>query len=136
MISLNGKTYFTEAELACKSTGKVKLAPGFADKLLELRIKWDKPMVVNSCCRSKAHNIAVRGNERSLHVYDFPYWPTQGTCAVDIAISDPSRRAGLTALALSLGWWVGVNETFLHLDRRVDFGVADSVGIFLYGSKS
>jgi hypothetical protein len=132
MISLNGTTYFTEQELQCKLTKKVVLAKGFEQALVELRVKWGKPMVVNSCCRSKQHNFNEGGNPTSLHVYDFPHWPTGGTCAIDIAMTDAIRRAALTSLALANGWWVGVNKTFLHLDRRVDFGVADQVGIFLY----
>lgn len=132
MISFEGKTYFTEQELQCKLTKKVVLAPGFEQALVNLRVKWGKPMTVNSCCRSKEHNYNEGGNPQSLHVYDFPYWPTKGTCAIDIAMTDAIRRAALTSLALSTGWWVGVNKTFLHLDRRIDFGAADSVGIFLY----
>lgn len=133
MLERNGKTYFTFAELACKASGKVQLAPGFGEKLIDLRIAYGRPMVVTSCCRSHAHNKNVNGNERSLHVYDKPFWPTGGTCAIDIAITDPSRRADLAVLALNMGWWVGFNEKFLHLDRRVDHGIADTVGIFLYG---
>lgn len=132
MISSNGKTYFTEEELQCKLTKKVVLAPGFELALVTLREKWGKPMTVNSCCRSKQHNFNEGGNPKSLHVYDSPFWPTQGTCAIDIAVTDPLRVAALTQLALSMGWWVGFNKAFLHLDRRVDFGVADAVGMFLY----
>ena len=132
MISMNGVTYFTEQELQCKLTKKVVLAKGFEQALVELRIKWGRPMTVNSCCRSKEHNYNEGGNPQSLHVYDKPYWPTGGTCAIDISMTDAIRRAALTKLALENGWWVGVNKTFLHLDRRIDFGVADQVGIFLY----
>ena len=132
MLDRHGKTFFTNDELKCKASGITRLAPGFGEHLIDLRIKWDKPMIVNSCCRSKQHNKDVKGNERSLHVYDSPFWPTKGCCAIDISCTDPIRRAALCTLALSMGWWVGVHEKFLHLDRRVDFGVADSVGIFTY----
>lgn len=136
MLDRNGKTFFTEAELKCKASGLTRLAPGFGEHLIDLRIRWARPMIVNSCCRSYQHNKDVGGNERSLHVYDKPFWPTRGSCAIDISITDPLRRAALCSLALSMGWWVGVNETFLHLDRRIDFGVAEEVGIFLYGKKA
>ena len=135
MLERNGKTYFTFEELRCKASNMARLAPGFGEHLIDLRIKWDRPMIVNSACRSAQHNKDVNGNARSLHVYDKPFWPTGGCCAVDISITDPIRRAALCSLALSMGWWVGFNEAFLHLDRRIDYGVAEQVGVFLYGKK-
>lgn len=131
-LTYNGVTFFTTKELACKATGVVKLAPGFGDKLINLRMVYGRPMIVNSCCRSAGHNKNVGGNPRSLHVYDTPYWPTGGTCAIDIACKDSIERATITRIALERGWWVGIAETFLHLDRRVDYGVAREAGIFLY----
>ena len=126
------KILFTFHELMCKGTGKMELAPGFANKLIELRETWDKPMIVNSCCRSFVHNAKIGGNPKSLHVYDTPFWPTGGTCAIDISMKDPIQRAAFVKLALEMGWWAGINETFVHLDRRIDFGIADRPGIFLY----
>ena len=131
-LEKNGKVYFTEQELKCKGSGLLILAPGFADKLIELRIAFGRPMVVNSCCRSFQHNKNVKGNERSLHVCDKPYWPTGGTCAIDIGTTDPIYRAQLTKLALEKGWSVGFNAAFLHLDRRVDFGISTDPIVFLY----
>lgn len=131
-LERNGKIYFTEQELKCKGSGKLILAPGFGEKLVDLRIAFGRPMVVNSCCRSKAHNAAVKGNPRSLHVCDEPYWPTKGTCAIDIGTTDPIYRAQLTRLALEKGWSVGFNAAFLHLDRRVDFGLSTEPIVFLY----
>lgn len=132
MISSQGKIYFTDEELRCKKTGTIKLAPGFEQALLTLRLAYGRPMPVNSCCRSKEHNAAVGGNPRSLHVYDSPFWPTGGTCAIDIGITEPQKRAELVEIALAAGWWVGLHEKFIHLDRRIDFKVADKPGIFLY----
>lgn len=131
-LSYKGVTYFTEKELACKATGVVQLAPGFGDKLINLRMVYGRPMIVNSCCRSKVHNANVGGNPRSLHVYDSPFWPTEGTCAIDISMKDSIQRAELVRIALERQWWVGISETFIHLDRRVDFGIAKEAGIFLY----
>lgn len=131
-ITHEGKVYFTDAELQCKGSGMLILAPDFDKRLLSLRLAFGKPMVVNSCCRSFEHNKAVGGNARSLHVCDKPFWPTKGTCAIDIGTKDPTYRADLARLALHMGWWVGVSETFLHLDRRIDYGVANDIGMFLY----
>ena len=131
-LERNGKIYFTDDELRCKGSGLLRLAPGFGEHLLDLRILWTRPMVVTSCCRSKNHNKAVGGNERSLHVCDLPFWPTEGTCAIDLKITDPIDQAAFTTLALGKGWWVGLNKAFIHIDRRIDFGIARSPGIFLY----
>ena len=131
-ITHNGRIYFTDEELRCKKSGILILAPDFDKRLLSLRLAFDKPMVVNSCCRSYEHNQEVGGNPRSLHVADKPFWPTKGCCAIDISAKDPTYRAELARIALHLGWWVGVNATFLHLDRRIDYGVANDIGMFLY----
>ena len=123
MITHAGRTLFTEDELRCKGSGKLILAPGFSDHLLELRVILDEPMTVNSCCRSASHNRAVGGHPRSLHVCDDPHWDTGGCCAIDIGHRGrpPEYRAKLVRLALELGWAVGVHGGFIHLDRRVDF---------------
>lgn len=125
--------YFTDDELACKSTGIVKLAPGFMDALNALRGAFGEPMHVNSCCRSAAHNAAIGGNPHSLHVYDNPYWPTGGTCAIDIKAIDPEYRTRLARCALMAGWSVGINipKGFLHLDRRSDY-IKKPQLLFLY----
>ena len=123
MITHAGRTLFTANELRCKGSGKLILAPGFADHLLDLRVMMDEPMTVNSCCRSAAHNQSVGGHPRSLHVCDTPHWPTGGCCAIDIGTRNrpPEYRANLTRIALSMGWSVGVHGGFIHLDRRGDF---------------
>jgi zinc D-Ala-D-Ala carboxypeptidase len=127
-----GTTYFTDAELRCKGSGQLRLAPGFAEALLDFRIAWKHPMHVTSCCRSKDHNAAQGGNPRSLHICDQPFYDTDGTCAIDIAVSLSEERAAFVALALKMGWWIGINKTFIHMDRRMDFGLAKKTGIFLY----
>jgi hypothetical protein len=113
--------YFTAKELACKATGKIALAPGFADKLIELRVKLTQPMAVTSCCRSKEYNRQIGGNPRSFHIYDQPYYPTDGACAIDIAITNGTIRGKLIHLAWEQGWSVGIHKSFIHLDRRVDY---------------
>ena len=132
MISHDGVVYFSDEELRCKGSGVVKLAPGFAEKLLELRLAFNEIMSVNSCCRSKIHNQNVDGSRGSLHVYDYPAHPTGGTCAIDIGTTDSRYRARLVKAALNLEWSVGINKSFVHLDRRLDYGVSDEPLIFLY----
>jgi len=112
-------TYFTHKELACPLTGVVRLAPGFSVALLDLRMAYDRPMAVNSCCRSLRHNHRISGHEKSLHVYDLPYHSTGGTAAIDISWpANPADRALLVKTALDQGWSVGVARWGVHLDRR------------------
>lgn len=108
------KEYFSDKELQCKGTGMLRLAVGFRDRINQLRETWGKPLIVNSCCRSKAYNDSEGGHHRSLHVCDFPYHPTGGTCAIDIReVSDDFRN-----LAYSHGFSLGLGKTFTHLDDR------------------
>lgn len=113
--------YFTREELACRQTGQIILAAGFAEKLLELRTQLGKPMLVTSCCRSKDYNRKIGGSLNSFHIYDFPRHGFTGTCAIDIAVKDPTDKGHLLALAWQLGWAVGFHKNFLHLDRRIDY---------------
>jgi hypothetical protein len=119
---------FSQSELACKGNGILILAPGFAQALQGLRDalhrETGRGMVLNSACRSKAHNVAVNGHPRSLHVGDFPHWPTGGCCAVDvraIAGRDDDYRKILDSLAWERGWSVGNHTQFLHLDLRTEY---------------
>lgn len=133
MITHEGRTLFSESELRCRDSGLIILAPGFADRLRELRIELGRPMIVNSACRSAAHNRAVGGHPRSLHVCDEPHHPTGGCCAVDISTHvydehgdawherPDGYRGKLERLAWDLGWSIGYGRTFLHLDRRSDY---------------
>lgn len=115
-ITHKGKTYFTESELRCNGSGKLILAKGFAEKLLELRLKWNKPMIITSACRSLEYNKKVGGVDSSQHICD----DERGGCAaVDIVSNDAHERIALTKLALDLGWSVGIsNRCFIHLDMR------------------
>lgn len=122
MIEWEGKVLFTDAELMCPATGVVKLAPAFSDKLLVLRLELDRPMIVNSCCRSDQYNRALKNSHpRSLHVWDFPHHPTNGTAAIDIHIPNEQYRSELYQIAWVLEWSIGQSRNFMHLDRRVDY---------------
>jgi hypothetical protein len=113
--------YFTKEELACRSTGGLLLADGFAEKLLQLRTKFGKPMPVTSCCRSLEYNRKIGGTPDSFHIYDSLRHGFTGTCAIDISIPNPTDKGNLMSLAWQLGWSIGFHKNFLHLDRRVDY---------------
>ena len=109
---------FSDAELACPETGMVVLADGFEYSLTTLREDFGRPMKVNSCCRSAAHNKKIGGHPHSLHVWDENYYGLDGTAAIDIATPNVSYAKDLLLMALERGWSVGVGKGFLHLDRR------------------
>lgn len=122
---MNGKKdyipYFTIEELICRATGGLLLAEGFAEKLLQLCTKFNKPMPVTSCCRSRDYNRKIGGSPNSFHIYDSPRHGFTGTCAIDISIQNPTDKGDLMTLAWQLGWSIGFNKNFLHLDRRSDY---------------
>lgn len=109
--------HFTRAELACRGSGELKLADGFLEALEALREVYGYPMVVTSCCRSVAHNKAIGGHPRSLHLIGNPHWGTD-TCALDIQRPSGDRLHKLISFALRQGWSVGLAGDFVHLDRR------------------
>ena len=114
--------HFNDSELACRcGCGLAQFHPGFIDSLELLREIVGKPMILTSACRCTAHNVAVGGHQRSLHVGDSAMHPgQQGTLAVDVAASDGAFRGLLFATAWDMGWSIGWNAKrgFLHLDRR------------------
>lgn len=117
--------YFSEDELKCQGTGELNLAPGFLGELIFLRESWAVPLTVNSCCRSPEHNEKIGGHKRSLHLTQNPDRPYNGTMAIDISTrgwSDEDRE-DFQFFCEVHGWSVGVAETFIHLDRRIQFGL-------------
>ncbi len=122
VLSKDGKTvYFRAKELRCSATKKYRFAAGFLDALRDLREELGESISVNSCCRSKAYNDTLgESSPRSFHIYDKPYYPTFGTCAIDIARRNKVYDDKLIRLALKKGWYVGLSNSFIHLDRRVD----------------
>ena len=128
--------FFTEKELACQGTGVIKMDIHFAVHFPLLRLKWDKPLIPNSVCRTPQHNEDEGGHPRSMHLTDNPEWPTDGTAAGDVRWRDwpVDEKLSFAKLAWSLGWSVGLHDGFCHVDRRVDFGLQQAV--FIYGAWS
>jgi hypothetical protein len=115
---------FSDDELRCKGSGLLILAPGFGQALQGLRDAFGMPMIINSCCRSKAHNEKVGGHPRSLHICDDPPRMTGGTCAVDVRMVEGEQdlsRDLLSRIAWERGWSIGYHPRFLHLDLRTEY---------------
>lgn len=115
--------YFTDDELKCSKSGIVRLDPNFERELLLYRETINMPLIVNSCCRSLAHNLQIKGSLRSYHLFESVDDGRKGTMAIDLHVRNDIERAVMMAVALNLGWSVGVYKTFIHIDRRVDIGV-------------
>ena len=119
------KTYFSDRELGCRHCGVVLCDPVFTSQLRALRHLYGKPMTVNSVCRCPEHNETIGGHPRSLHLTTNPVHPTNGCIAVDVDITKMSEEdlEDFISLAWELGWSIGIAKTFLHIDRRVEFGL-------------
>ena len=115
-IVINGRVVFTEEELRCKGSGKLRLDPIFVEELKKLRSAFNEAMQAISCCRSAMHNAREGGAKQSFHICDSA--ENDGTCAIDIATPSAAYRTRLVKLALDMGWSVGVKKTMVHLDCR------------------
>jgi len=115
------KNYFSVHEQGCKHCGVIRLAPGFLEKLNQLRHAVGHPMTVTSMCRCPEHNKAVGGKPDSFHLTSHSW----GCCAVDISMNgwSSAQRWRFILTAINRGWSIGINWklNFVHLDRRTDY---------------
>lgn len=117
--------HFTEAEFACPTTGHLKFCDGFLDELEDLRVEYDRAMIVQSGCRAEAHNewLIRRGykaSPNSFHLMGNKKYGTD-TCALDIARPNGRDAHRLVSIATRRKWTVGWAKTFIHLDLRVKY---------------
>lgn len=99
----------------------LKLHRGFRGELNELRREFGLPMKISGPGRCKAHNTAIGGHAKSLHIMDEPqHSDQQGCLGVDVETPDGAYRGRLFSIAWKRGWSIGWNakKKFLHLDRR------------------
>ena len=127
------KPYFKREELAA-GDGSFKLAPGFSEKLVQLRIAYGKPMIITSGCRTKADidRLIQRGyqaSENSFHLIDNEKYKTKGCCAVDIAWPlDKKDVYEFIREAIRLEWNIRIAPfSYIHIDRRKDYTNLKSV---------
>ena len=109
--------FFTEQEMQCRGTGECDMNEEFMSKLIELRIKFNEPMIITSGYRHPAHNMAIGGTRNSAH--------TKGR-AVDVLVMG-KEALRLVRLALDTGMTgIGVaqkgkaNTRFIHIDDLED----------------
>jgi uncharacterized protein YcbK (DUF882 family) len=103
--------YFSKTETMCRDNCGMDVQPGFLKRLDELREKVGHPLTLTSAARCAVHNAKVGGAAKSQHV--------QGLAAdIDTLGLTAGQRYGLLRAALELGFCVGVNAAFLHVDTR------------------
>ena len=121
--------FFSAEELGSGDDGTIRLDIRFASKLPELRQEWGGPLNTTSVCRTPAHNKAVGGHPRSLHLTENEAHPTYGTMAADVYWSawEAELQKALAQLALDHGFSVGLHKAFMHLDLRTEIGLPQTV---------
>lgn len=115
-LDLNAQVspHFLRGEFACKCGCRfAQPDPELLEVLEAVRRYYNKPVVINSGCRCKAHNASVGGSPNSAHM--------QGIAA-DIEVRDVSPSE---VQALLLNWFkdrygIGTYNTFTHIDVRKD----------------
>lgn len=103
--------YFKPSETRCKDNCGMDVQPGFLKRLDELREKVGHPLTLTSAARCPAHNAKVGGAANSQHVHGL-------AADIDTLGLTAGQRYGLLKAALSLGFCVGINKAFLHVDTR------------------
>lgn len=109
--------HFEDSELACHCGCALLPPQEFQDQLEAFRVAWGRPMILSSCFRCPAHNVAVAKTG--------PHGPhTIG--AADVQIYGPAAFGFLLA-AMHFGWTgIGINQTgehsqrFIHVDMLQD----------------
>ncbi|MEM6681821.1 MAG: D-Ala-D-Ala carboxypeptidase family metallohydrolase [Pseudomonadota bacterium] len=109
--------HFSIDELACKGSGELILHEGFIELLEDFRVRLDRPITPNSCCRAPWYNEQINGHPRSLHQTQNGHWGCN-TMAIDVACTDVAFRHEIISVAAPLGWSIGVAKSFVHLDAR------------------
>lgn len=105
--------YFKASEFVCRETGKEGIKPEFMDRLLALRLAWNKPMTINSGYRSPEHSREKKKARPGPH--------TTGL-ACDVAIAPGADVWDFVRLAMEHGFTgIGVSQKaglprFIHID--------------------
>jgi zinc D-Ala-D-Ala carboxypeptidase len=113
VVDMNWDLYknFGKSEFDCKHTGKNEMRPEFMQVLQEIRITYNKPMVISSGYRDKSHPIEAKKSTTGSHALG---------CAADISIEGVNAMQ-LINIAYNMGIRrIGVNQKgggrFIHLD--------------------
>lgn len=112
MEQKTGSRFFSAKELACKcgcGKGLAEMEQAFLNRLDMLRTSFGGPLTLTSAFRCNNYNMKVGGEKKSQHLYGK---------AVDISCTDSLMRHKLVSIATSLGFSVGIDSAFIHVDNR------------------
>ncbi len=104
--------YFSRDEFACKcGCGFSAVDVDLLAVLTDVRGHFDKAVKINSACRCPAHNKAVGGEDKSMHMF--------GMAAdfVVVGVSPAKVYQYLTGLYPTT-YGLGLYKTWVHLDVR------------------
>ena len=104
-------THFERSEFDCSHTGKNEMRDTFIHSLDHLRSVCGFAFVINSGYRDKTHPIeAIKKTPGSgSHCQGY---------AADIQVDNSVDRAQICKHALALGFSVGPQHGFVHVDKR------------------
>lgn len=121
--------HFTPAEFICPHSGDCAMQAEFLDMLQQLRIKLNRPLIINSGYRSATHPREVAKRMAGAH--------NMG-CAADIALAGGDAFK-LVQAAFALGCQgIGIKQhgpiagRFIHLDMSVSRAHAPRPALWSY----
>lgn len=103
---------FKVNEFACTDgSDAVFVSPDLVTVLQKIRVKFGKPVHINSAFRSQSKNKSVGGSPKSQHMYGM---------AADIHIDGvtPKEIAAYAEKLLPNTGGIGIYKTFTHIDVR------------------
>jgi len=104
--------HFNRSEFSCHcGCGFDKVHPELINVLEDLRVKFSKPITINSGCRCEKHNATVGGEPGSQHML--------GTAA-DIVVKDTPTDVVYAYLdsKYPMKYGLGLYKSWVHVDVR------------------
>ncbi len=103
--------HFRQGEFACSCCEETGVVPHLLAVLELVRIKFNKPVFINSGYRCPQHNLEVGGVTNSQHV--------QYTAAdIEVADISPAEVHAFLNVVFPNSYGLGLYDTFVHVDVR------------------
>lgn len=110
MTDLKFPDYFKPSEFECRCGCKANaMEQSFLNRLGMLRTAYNAPLIITSGFRCKPYNEKIKGSKNSQHCLGR---------AADIAVAEANKRYKLVACAMQLGFTIGIDGAFVHVDSR------------------
>lgn len=111
MTDLKFPSGFKVEEFTCRCGCKrAEMDQTFLNRLGMLRVSYGMPMIITSAFRCNNYNMKLKNaSKNSQHLVGK---------AVDISVVEAEKRYKLIACAIQVGFSVGIDGAFCHLDSR------------------